>query len=142
MEHYGWSAKNNAFFPMEMIEDYVGNDWDVSDIVEVHDSVFAEFTGVAPTGKVRGVDDNGMPCWVDIPPPSNDELIAHADAKKLSLQRNAEDVIKPLDRAKQLGIATDTELALLFEWEKYSVFLMRVDTSTAPDINWPQQPAE
>ncbi|MDZ8419580.1 tail fiber assembly protein, partial [Escherichia coli] len=27
------------------------------------------------------------------------------------------------------------------QWKKYRVLLMRVDTSTAPDIEWPTPPA-
>ncbi|MBB6978676.1 tail fiber assembly protein, partial [Escherichia coli] len=29
----------------------------------------------------------------------------------------------------------------LTQWKKYRVLLMRVDTSTAPDIEWPTPPA-
>ncbi|MGL5147351.1 MAG: tail fiber assembly protein [Plesiomonas shigelloides] len=84
---------------------------------------------------------------VVIPPPEKSEeekqrdRVAQADAVKSTLQREAEDAIKPLERAKSLGIATPQELALLSEWEKYSVYLMRVDTSTAPNITWPAKPA-
>lgn len=80
------------------------------------------------------------------PPPEKSEeekqhdRVAQADAVKSTLQREAEDAIKPLERAKSLGIATPQELALLTEWEKYSVYLMRVDTSTAPNITWPVKP--
>ncbi|HAV9103982.1 TPA: tail fiber assembly protein [Escherichia coli] len=31
---------------------------------------------------------------------------------------------------------------LLAGWKKYRVLLNRVDTSTAPDIEWPTSPAE
>lgn len=94
-----------------------------------------------PEGKQLGTTPDGRPCWVDIPPPSPEEQVAHADTIKSSLQREAEDAIKPLERAKSLGIATPQELVLLTEWEKYSVYLMRVDTSTAPNITWPVKPA-
>ncbi|WP_159033661.1 tail fiber assembly protein [Plesiomonas shigelloides] len=78
--------------------------------------------------------------WVTDTDEQKSEFIAQAEAKKSELQREAEYAIKPLDRAKSLGIATSDELALLLDWERYSVFLMRVDTSTAPDILWPKLP--
>ncbi|HBE5013452.1 TPA: phage tail protein [Escherichia coli] len=38
------------------------------------------------------------------------------------------------------GIATKEETAALTEWKKYRVLLMRVDTSLAPNIDWPEVP--
>ncbi|HCN0698619.1 TPA: tail fiber assembly protein, partial [Escherichia coli] len=40
----------------------------------------------------------------------------------------------------ELEIATEEEKALLAAWKKYRVLLNRVDTSTAPDIEWPTNP--
>ncbi|HIB9485820.1 TPA: tail fiber assembly protein, partial [Escherichia coli] len=40
----------------------------------------------------------------------------------------------------ELEIATEEEKALLAAWKKYRVLLNRVDTSTAPDIEWPEEP--
>uniref|UniRef100_UPI001560676E tail fiber assembly protein n=1 Tax=Escherichia coli TaxID=562 RepID=UPI001560676E len=40
----------------------------------------------------------------------------------------------------ELEIATEEEKALLAAWKKYRVLLNRVDTSTAPDIEWPANP--
>ncbi|MBB7444214.1 tail fiber assembly protein, partial [Escherichia coli] len=39
-----------------------------------------------------------------------------------------------------LQIATEEEKALLAAWKTYRVLLNRVDTSTAPDIEWPAVP--
>ncbi|RXB07363.1 tail fiber assembly protein, partial [Escherichia coli] len=50
-------------------------------------------------------------------------------------------VIAPLQDAVDLDMATDDETKLLLVWKKYRVLLMRVDTSTAPDIEWPTPPA-
>lgn len=93
-----------------------------------------------PEGKMLGSTESGRPCWVDIPPPSHAELVSKAEAQKAQLLYEAEQSIRPLERAKRLGIATDAEVALLTELERYSVFLMRVDTSLAPNIEWPQKP--
>nr|UJL16314.1 tail fiber assembly protein [Escherichia coli] len=45
--------------------------------------------------------------------------------------------IAPLQDAVDLEIATEEERSLLEAWNKYRVLLNRVDTSTAPDIEWP-----
>ncbi len=37
-----------------------------------------------------------------------------------------------------MEIATEEENSLLEAWKKYRVLLNRVDTSTAPDIEWPE----
>ncbi|EKD3398684.1 tail fiber assembly protein [Escherichia coli] len=39
-----------------------------------------------------------------------------------------------------MEIATEEEKALLAAWKTYRVLLNRVDTSTAPDIEWPEEP--
>ncbi|MEE7197191.1 tail fiber assembly protein, partial [Escherichia coli O110:H10] len=38
-------------------------------------------------------------------------------------------------------IATEEETSLLEAWKKYRVLLNRIDTSTAPDIVWPEIPS-
>ncbi|EEW3724042.1 tail fiber assembly protein [Escherichia coli] len=39
-----------------------------------------------------------------------------------------------------MEIATEEEKALLAAWKTYRVLLNRVDTSTVPDIEWPEEP--
>ncbi|HDX1826743.1 TPA: tail fiber assembly protein, partial [Escherichia coli] len=39
-----------------------------------------------------------------------------------------------------LDIATEEEILLLAAWKTYRVLLNRVDTSVAPDIEWPAIP--
>lgn len=48
--------------------------------------------------------------------------------------------IAPLQDAVDLEIATEEERSLLEAWNKYRVLLNRVDTSTAPVIEWPANP--
>lgn len=75
-----------------------------------------------------------------LPELSHEELVSEAEAKKQSLLSEATDAIAPLQDAVDLDMATDEESALLKEWKKYRVLLSRVDTSTAPDVEWPQKP--
>ncbi|MEY1000334.1 tail fiber assembly protein [Providencia rettgeri] len=75
-----------------------------------------------------------------IPELSHEELVSEAEYKKQQLLAEATDAIAPLQDAVDLDMATDEESALLKEWKKYRVLLNRVDTSTAPDIEWPEKP--
>lgn len=71
---------------------------------------------------------------------SQEELRVQAEEKKAELLAIADAAIAPLSRAVKLKMATDEEVATLEEWERYSVLINRVDTSTVPDIDWPEQP--
>ncbi|MEQ1977284.1 tail fiber assembly protein [Xenorhabdus sp. SGI240] len=66
--------------------------------------------------------------------------IQQAEQQKLSLQQQADIVIKPLQDAVDLDMATAAEKSSLTTWRKYRVLLNRVDCATAPDIQWPEQP--
>ena len=66
--------------------------------------------------------------------------IREAEETKNSLMQVASEHIAPLQDAVDLEIATEKETLLLEAWKKYRVLLNRVDTSTAPDIEWPALP--
>ncbi|WP_426099316.1 tail fiber assembly protein [Providencia sp. PROV200] len=68
--------------------------------------------------------------------------LALIDANSEKAQRlgSAEQNILMLERKVRLGMATDEEIELLRQWEIYSVKLSDIDTSFAPDIDWPQKP--
>ncbi|MDM3523660.1 tail fiber assembly protein [Citrobacter sp. Ca226] len=136
MNKYKWSAKYNAFFPIEMLPAYQSSWDDLSDLIDIDGAVEAEFNGEPPEGKVRGVVD-GMPAWVDVPLPTYEEKIADAEAMKLSLKDNADSEIAWRQDAVDAGIATNEETAALAEWKKYRVLLMRVDTAKPV---WPTPP--
>ncbi len=74
------------------------------------------------------------------PPISKEQLISEAEQQKQSLLAEAAEAIAPLQDAVDLNMATDEEIAQLTAWKTYRVLLNRVDTSTAPNINWPQKP--
>lgn len=74
------------------------------------------------------------------PPISKEQLTAEAEQQKQSLLAEANNAIVPLQDAVDLGMATDEEAAALQAWKTYRVYLNRVDTSTAPDIEWPEKP--
>lgn len=55
--------------------------------------------------------------------------------------QSANNQIAPLQDAVDLDMATDVEKQTLADWKKYRVLLNRVDISTAPNIDWPPEPA-
>ena len=64
----------------------------------------------------------------------------NAELQKSHLLALATDKISPLQDAVDLGIATESETSQLKLWKKFRVLVNRVDTSLAPDIEWPEMP--
>ncbi|MFH3517693.1 tail fiber assembly protein [Citrobacter sp. 70972423] len=141
MKNFIFSALNNAFYPLELQSRYVeAGSWP-EDGIEVNDEIFKEFTGEPPVGKVRGVED-GFPCWIDVPPPTCDELIAAAVLEKQVRTAQTNDYIndKQWPGKAAIGRLKGDELAQYNLWLDYLDALEAVDTSSAPDINWPVPP--
>ncbi|GAB0940295.1 hypothetical protein MZ16F91_07610 [Escherichia coli] len=63
---YKWSAKNNAFFPVEDLARYC-NGWDLTDLVDIEQSAVDVYNSRPPEGKIRIAGKDGMPSWGDIP---------------------------------------------------------------------------
>lgn len=74
------------------------------------------------------------------PPKSKEQLIAEAEIQKQLCAEDAEKNITILERKVRLKMATDEEKERLTQWEIYSINVADIDTSTAPDIDWPQKP--
>ncbi|MBS9443322.1 tail fiber assembly protein [Photorhabdus heterorhabditis] len=139
-KNYVFSASNKAFYPLSLQQDYIETGSWPNDPVPVTDDIFNEFSGIPPTGKIRSSGEDGLPCWEDIPPPTQEELISIAEIQRKQFISLANKKITPLTDAVELDIATDEEMLSLKEWKKYRVMLNRVDTSKAPDIDWPIAP--
>jgi hypothetical protein len=135
MENYKFSATTTSFYPVSLLDMYEQAGSLPSDLIDVSDEEYTTFTGIAPTGKMRG-SINGKPAWVDMPPPAPEAVIPR-QARQLD---EAEAVIRVLERAVKLGMATDEEKAQLEAWERYSVLLSRINPDDAPNINWPDKP--
>ncbi|EHR8240187.1 TPA: tail fiber assembly protein, partial [Escherichia coli] len=97
------------------------------------------FTWLSPGGEYQKW--NGT-AWVKDTEAEKLFRIREAEETKKSLMQVASEHIAPLQDAADLEIATEEETSLLEAWKKYRVLLNRVDTSTAPDIEWPTSPAE
>ncbi|HEG1688413.1 TPA: tail fiber assembly protein [Enterobacter cloacae] len=140
-KNYAWSAKQNSFYLIADLLNYVRNNNWPDDAVEVSDSIFTEFSAYQNVdGKVRGTGDDGMPAWVKQPEPSKDDLIRNAEIQRSTLTARANYEIEILTDAESDGSITDTEKQLLTKWKSYRLALRRLDLSSAPEINWPEQP--
>ncbi len=113
-----------------------------TDGVEVSDGIFYEFTSNMPDGKIRVIGDDGLPAWGDIPPPTHDELIAQAESEKQSRIAQANDYMngKQWPGKAAMGRLSDAEKSQYNAWLDYLDALEAIDTSSAPDINWPSPP--
>lgn len=70
------------------------------------------------------------------------ELVSQANATRAELLAKATLKIAPLQDAVDIDDPTDAELASLKAWKQFRVALNRLDLSTAPDIIWPEEPAD
>lgn len=68
--------------------------------------------------------------------------VTQATQQKDGLLAQASSKIGPLQDAVDLGIATDSETALLLAWKKHRVLINRINPADAPDINWPEVPGD
>lgn len=140
MNKFYFSPTTLSFYPKELIASYESAGTLPADVIPVSDEVFNEYSGTPPDGKIRFLGNDNLPTWGDIPPPSQVELIAAAEAKKAQLRVTTDSEIGWRQDAVDANIATEEEAADLLAWKKYRVLLMRVDTSKAPDIVWPVSP--
>lgn len=139
MENTSWvfSPSEAKFYFTGLHDLYEKNDNWPADAVAVTADVRTQFN-TPPEGKVLGAAD-GMPVWVDVPPPTAEQLIAQAEQQKTALRQSADAEIAWRQDAVDAGIATAEETAALADWKKYRVLLMRINTAT-PDIEWPSPP--
>lgn len=66
--------------------------------------------------------------------------VKEAEQKKSALLNKAQSTISLWQTELQLGIISDDDKASLIAWMKYIQALNAVDTSAAPDIEWPERP--
>ena len=132
-----------GFYPLSMKPSYEkAKSWP-DDAKEVAFDIFQEYSGNPPDGKMRGVDKKGEPAWVDIPPPTHDQLVSDAEQKKQQLLSEAASKIALMQNVINPAInpnVTEEQKAQLLALQKYQVALYLIDTSKAPDIKWPEKP--
>lgn len=127
-----YSPSTNGFFPDDT--SYISLP---DDVIMITDSLYRELLTGQMQGKV--ITPNGSE-----PPFLSDQVIdyiAQSIAEKARLRVIADAEIVWRQDAVDAEIATNDETASLAEWKKYRVLLMRIDTSKAPNIEWPRPPA-
>ncbi|ANI82425.2 tail fiber assembly protein [Kosakonia oryzae] len=77
--------------------------------------------------------------WTDDPEAPVD-YVAIANGKLAELREDAAAKVSDWVVELTLGIISDEDKAELIIWQKYIQALRKVDTSTAPDIAWPEIP--
>lgn len=87
MNNYVWSALHVSFFPKSMLQDYELAGWNLSDAIDVGDSLFQTYKAMPPDGKMLGVVD-GMPAWIDKPPVPNSVLLSDELSRLASEYKN------------------------------------------------------
>lgn len=140
--NYYFSAKTNMFYPDLLLNEYKATNSLPDDVKKVSTDDFELYASTPPTGKMRVPGEDGLPEWGDIPPPTQDELIALAVNEK----QQRVDAANGLVNSKQwpgkaaLGRLKDEELTQYGQWLDYLDLLDAVDVSLAPQIQWPVLP--
>ncbi|PHM74284.1 tail fiber assembly protein [Xenorhabdus kozodoii] len=141
--NYAFSPANKTFYSYRWKSEFDESGTWPSDAVDVFDDVFQKYSSNPPSGMMLGVDIHNMPEWVEIPPPpppTPEQLQQQAESQKRQLLKTAGEKIDICQDAVDLDMSTDAEKSKLTAWRKYRVLLNRVDCTTAPDIQWPEQP--
>lgn len=141
MNQYKYSASTNLRYLITLLPEYSNQGALPVDMIDISDEMAKEFfDDKSPEKKIRIPGANDLPCWGYAPTSTTDSLIAQADAQRKILRARAESEISWRQGAVDEGIAKIEEVSLLSIWIKYRTLLMRVDTSLAPNIDWPEVP--
>ncbi|KAB0545596.1 tail fiber assembly protein [Pantoea stewartii subsp. stewartii] len=142
MMSYVFSPATNGFFLQELEAEYHNSGIWPADGIEVSDEVFVKFSATPPEGKMRGVGSDSMPVWIDIPPPTQDELVSAATITRQALISQANTFMnsRQWPGKAALGRLKEDDLALYNKWLDYLDALYAVDLAKAPQITWPIKP--
>ncbi|MDJ0037346.1 tail fiber assembly protein [Pantoea allii] len=142
--NYLYSAKANAFFPLVMQENYEAAGTWPEDGKEVPEEVFNRFAIQPPAGKVMTADKMGMPVWADLPPLTPDEAQAIAVIEQQNRIQDANGFMnnRQWPGKAAIGRLKGEDLKQYNAWLDYLDTLYATDTTRAPDINWPEKPAQ
>lgn len=139
---YIYSKSQNAFYPFSLRELYELTGTWPSDGVEVSMEVFETYTSTPPVGKHRVTGVDGLPAWEDIPLPTKEQVVSMMENEKKSKINYANDFInnKQWQGKAAVGRLNNDGLLQYNIWLDYLDALEAIDTSSAPDIEWPTPP--
>lgn len=139
---YLFNIVNSAFYAKYMIEDGSYGDVDAAEFIEPTGHELAIYHKTTPpAGQQLGTVD-GRPGWIDLPPLSADEMVANAEMERQTKINvaNAYMSDRQWPGKAAIGRLKGEELARYNLWIDYLDALYVVDTSAAPDIEWPTHP--
>ncbi|ORM50743.1 tail fiber assembly protein [Mixta calida] len=129
---YWFSPEHNAFYPKALENVYKSAGALPSDLKDVSDDVFMKYSGMPPAGKIRAPDNEGFPCWADMPVPKLSEDELKAQARKLR-----DDFILSTDRMLVVDY-TINDISLSDE-QREELLKVRASFKTWPnDDGWPK----
>lgn len=142
MNNYYFSPSTLAFYPEDLMLSYEAAGTLPDDIISVSGDMFATYSGTPPQGKSRGATEDGQPTWIDLPPLSHAEEVEVAEAQRQVRIDEANDYMnsKQWPGKAAIGRLKGEDLAQYNLWLDYLDALEMVDTSIAPDIEWPTPP--
>lgn len=138
-----YSPSENAIYQAALYSEYIASrTWPKDGINITEDDVTQFNGGNKPSEKMLGMVD-GKLAWVDLPPLTPDEVLAQAEVEKQNRIAAANGYInsKQWPGKAAIGRLKGDELSQYNLWLDYLDALEVVDTSTAPDIIWPEKPA-
>ncbi|ASG50766.1 phage tail protein [Escherichia coli] len=107
--------------------------------------IFADYTTVIIDGLNAGIGwsyDGKTFTAPPVPELTREEYVGQAESTKAGLLSSARTTISIWQSELLLGSISDADKASLVAWLAYIKAVEDIDTSTAPDINWPEPPAE
>ncbi|WP_373963346.1 tail fiber assembly protein [Kosakonia sacchari] len=142
MPKYMYSPSRNLFYDADLERGYSDSGIWPSDAIEVSETTFLSYTGLPPEGKRRLSDNDGLPCWGDLPGLTQQEQVAIAEAQRQELINQANDYINRKQWPYKLALnrLSENEKRAFNIWIDYLDALGDIDTSLSPDINWPVPP--
>lgn len=134
-----YSASTGGFY-----EDTINRKAIPGDKVEIKPAYRLELLNGQRAGKCIVADKTGYPTLADVQPPTEEERRASALATRDALVKEASTRIATLQDAVDLGEATSDEQAVLIEWKRYRIALMRLEQQPgfALLFDWPARPGE
>ncbi|AUK17628.1 TPA: tail fiber assembly protein [Escherichia coli] len=138
-----FSASTLWFYDETRKEEYHNGIGWPDDAIEISDDEWNKYTQIPPDGFILGATSQGRPAWILISPPDKKMVMDIAETKKQQLISQANEYMnsKQWPGKAAIGRLKGEELAQYNLWLDYLDALELVDTSSAPDIEWPTSPA-
>lgn len=142
MANYYYSASNNTFIAAGSS---LLNTASFTDALAVDDATFNDFFVGEKDSMRRTTGKDGMPLWVEIPEPTNEEMkalvVVETERKKHELIAEASDKIREWLTDLLLGTINDDDKTRLIAWREYMKSLKLIDAASAYEIMWPARPS-